>query len=170
VQARRGDSNIQYQFHGTDRTCDLGDRNNAVNLCYRSDCSLCSILRSSFNISLAGTPVFVAFGLPITLFIARTGNKHSFKRFGNGIYTSSASSSELNAVSDSILDLHFSSSLSEADSYSDTNVPFRRYHAMILAEVVVGSTKELYKDNRHLTAPPWGYDSVSSILKMTRSC
>lgn len=104
----------------------------------------------------------VAFALLISPFI---GIKRNFMRFGRGIYISSASSSEFNGVFDSILNTHFVPYLSEADSYSDTNMPPRPYHAMILARVVVGLTKKLYDDDTSLTGPPQGYDSVRSVLK-----
>lgn len=60
-------------FHGTRRACLLGEDVNNVRLCALNSCSLCSIIRSSFDID-------------------KCGSKHKFMRFGQGIYTTSCSS------------------------------------------------------------------------------
>ncbi|KAL4249305.1 hypothetical protein ABKN59_007006 [Abortiporus biennis] len=60
-------------FHGTNRACLLGENTKNTMLCKLSGCSLCTIIRQSFDVS-------------------KCGNKHQFSRFGTGIYTSSCSS------------------------------------------------------------------------------
>jgi len=60
-------------FHGTNRACLLGENSNHMSLCNLSKCSLCSIIRRSFDIS-------------------KCGSKHHFTRFGIGVYTTSCSS------------------------------------------------------------------------------
>jgi len=57
-----------FRFHGTDRRCRLGDDGHTT-LCTSSFCSVCSIIRTSFKVSLANPG----------------------GAFGQGIYTSSAS-------------------------------------------------------------------------------
>jgi len=60
-------------FHGTNRACTLGDTWTKDELCSKKDCSLCAIIRDSFDID-------------------KTGTKHNWSRFGAGIYTSACSS------------------------------------------------------------------------------
>ncbi|KAI0080962.1 ADP-ribosylation [Panus rudis PR-1116 ss-1] len=60
-------------FHGTTRACLFGETPQSVLPCKLSGCSLCAIVRDSFDVN-------------------KCGNKHKFSRFGKGIYTSSCSS------------------------------------------------------------------------------
>jgi len=60
-------------FHGTFRACALGETEDNVRLCRLERCSLCSIIRSSFDVNLCGA-------------------QHKFSRFGQGIYTTKCSS------------------------------------------------------------------------------
>jgi len=60
-------------FHGTNRACTLGDTKIKDELCTKNKCSLCAIIRDSFDVE-------------------KTGSKHKFSRFGAGIYTSACSS------------------------------------------------------------------------------
>ncbi|KAG9036312.1 hypothetical protein FRB95_009234, partial [Tulasnella sp. JGI-2019a] len=62
-------------FHGTLRRCCIGDPPNKTQLCDESDCSMCSIIRVSFQLDRAGT-----------------APGRNFMRFGRGIYTTSVSS------------------------------------------------------------------------------
>lgn len=64
------EGNEQYRWHGTSRECKVGDPGHP-NLCTSASCSLCSIIRYSFDIDRFGP---------------RWG------RFGKGIYTSGTSS------------------------------------------------------------------------------
>ncbi|KAH7884348.1 ADP-ribosylation [Phlebopus sp. FC_14] len=73
VRARDKRGNEKLLFHGTNRACLLGESSGSVLLCSLRECSLCSILRSSFDVS-------------------KCGSKNAFKRFGHGIYTTSCSS------------------------------------------------------------------------------
>ncbi|KAF7357346.1 PARP catalytic domain-containing protein [Mycena sanguinolenta] len=72
VASGRSPGNENRRWHGTQRECNLGDKGNAQ-FCASTNCSLCCIIQSSFDISLSG---------------AKTG----WGRFGKGIYTSSTSS------------------------------------------------------------------------------
>ncbi|KAF9444467.1 hypothetical protein P691DRAFT_778246 [Macrolepiota fuliginosa MF-IS2] len=65
--------NEQLLFHGTNRTCSLGEGRANTDLCQRPECYLCCIIRNSFDITKCGT-------------------KNKFRRFGTGIYTTSVSS------------------------------------------------------------------------------
>ncbi|KZT64780.1 ADP-ribosylation [Daedalea quercina L-15889] len=46
--------NSKRRWHGTIRSCTLGDDKDQCNLCQNADCSLCSIIRTSFHIAKAG--------------------------------------------------------------------------------------------------------------------
>ena len=72
VGSGRSEGNENRRWHGTRRVCNLGD-NGQTQFCSTPNCSLCSIIRSSFDISL-------------------WGKKTGWGRFGKGIYTSSTSS------------------------------------------------------------------------------
>jgi len=72
VSSGRSEGNENRRWHGTRRVCNLGD-NGQTQFCSTPNCSLCSIIRSSFDISL-------------------WGKKTGWGRFGKGIYTSSTSS------------------------------------------------------------------------------
>lgn len=72
VAAGRSAGNENRRWHGTTRECNLGDNGN-VTLCSSQTCSLCCILRTSYNLNLFG-------------------KKTGWGRFGHGIYTSSTSS------------------------------------------------------------------------------
>ena len=60
------------RWHGTNRNCNIGD-NGRTTICYSSRCSLCCIIKSSFDLTYSK-------------------KKTGWGRFGNGIYTSSTSS------------------------------------------------------------------------------
>jgi len=64
--------NQQRRWHGTNRECGLGE-NGRTSFCYSPRCSLCCIIRTSFDLSHAR-------------------KKTGWGRFGCGIYTSSTSS------------------------------------------------------------------------------
>lgn len=72
VAAGRSAGNENRRWHGTTRECNLGDNGNCT-LCSSQTCSLCCILRTSYNLNLFG-------------------KKTGWGRFGHGIYTSSTSS------------------------------------------------------------------------------
>ncbi|KAK0205006.1 hypothetical protein DFS33DRAFT_1382907 [Desarmillaria ectypa] len=74
VEKKRGLANVEeLLFHGTSRSCRLGETKSNVKLCSIPECYLCCIIRESFHIDKSGT-------------------SHSFQRFGKGIYTTSCSS------------------------------------------------------------------------------
>lgn len=66
----RGNENRRW--HGTTRKCNIGDKG-MTNFCSSPSCSLCCIMRTSFDLSCFA-------------------KKTNFGRFGAGIYTSSTSS------------------------------------------------------------------------------
>ncbi|KAG7089296.1 hypothetical protein E1B28_010994 [Marasmius oreades] len=72
VAAGRSEGNENRRWHGTRRGCQLGDKGQ-TQFCTSTACSLCCILRTSFDISL-------------------WGKKTGWGRFGKGIYTSATSS------------------------------------------------------------------------------
>jgi len=69
-----------FRYHGTNRSCRLGD-NDHTTLCTSSSCSVCSILKTSFKVSLANPG----------------------GAFGQGVYTSSASSKSASYSSDGVM-------------------------------------------------------------------
>ncbi|KAF8626100.1 hypothetical protein AX17_006596 [Amanita inopinata Kibby_2008] len=70
--AGRSAGNENRRWHGTTRECSLGDKGQ-TQFCSSQTCSLCSIVKSSYDLSLFG-------------------KKTGWGRFGKGIYTSSTSS------------------------------------------------------------------------------
>ncbi|KAF9479970.1 ADP-ribosylation, partial [Pholiota conissans] len=68
----RSEGNENRRWHGTRRVCNLGDKGH-TQFCAATNCSLCCIIRTSYDISL-------------------WGKKTGWGRFGKGIYTSSTSS------------------------------------------------------------------------------
>lgn len=60
------------RWHGTKRACNLGDPG-VTQLCYNTNCALCNIIRTSFD-------------------LGHSGNNFGWERFGKGIYTSATSS------------------------------------------------------------------------------
>ncbi|KAG8915089.1 hypothetical protein FRC00_008079 [Tulasnella sp. 408] len=66
--------NEKLVFHGTTRSCSLGDDEGYISLCEKMNCRLCCILRTSFSVSMAGSA------------------GRGFNRSGPAIYTSSVSS------------------------------------------------------------------------------
>ncbi|KAG9012304.1 hypothetical protein FRB94_006335 [Tulasnella sp. JGI-2019a] len=67
--------NEQKTFHGTPRSCCIGDPSATLQLCNGVSCNTCSIIRTSFRVDRAGT-----------------APGRNFMRFGRGIYTTSVSS------------------------------------------------------------------------------
>ncbi len=83
-------------FHGTDRACTLGDTRVKDVLCNKKECSLCMVIRHSFDIERTGVwlPGLVLIS-DLVIDIILVGTKHRFSRFGPGIYTSACSSSNI---------------------------------------------------------------------------
>ncbi|EKM52567.1 uncharacterized protein PHACADRAFT_261065 [Phanerochaete carnosa HHB-10118-sp] len=67
------DGNVIRCWHGTARACRVGDDSSRLTPCSRSDCSLCNVMKWSYDLSWSG-------------------KRRSWGRFGSGIYTSSTSS------------------------------------------------------------------------------
>jgi hypothetical protein len=144
--------NEQRRFHGTWRSCNLGNYG-VTKLCSQSDCSLCQIIRSSFDIELSGkrhwgrfvsefTLIYPDFLLPMSdLWLSLV---FSIKfRFGYGIYTTSTSS--------------------KADYYI-RNTGSSSTRALLLNQVIVGRGEKLLYNAPDLTKPPSSqYDSVSYL-------
>lgn len=72
-QKAKNQGNQKLLFHGTNRYCGIAENPDKIRVCDLSECSLCSIIRTSFNIN-------------------KSGDKHSFRRFGKGIYTTTCAS------------------------------------------------------------------------------
>ncbi|GLB39055.1 putative poly(ADP-ribose) polymerase catalytic domain [Lyophyllum shimeji] len=117
----KNQGNQKLLFHGTNRYCRVAENPDKVRICELSECSLCSIIRHSFNIE-------------------KSGNKHSFRRFGKGIYTTTCSS--------------------KADDYSFTGAKKFNWRVMLACRVVVGRPLIRRQDDTELTAPPPGYHSA----------
>ena len=127
------------RWHGTIRNCNVGE-NGRTSLCYSSQCSLCCIIKTSFD-------------------VAYSGKNTGWGRFGNGIYTSSASSKFVGFTSSSKFALILVSRSNDY-SYNRVSSPWK---ALLLACVVVGNPKTFTTDRPTLTQPPGGFDSVRSI-------
>lgn len=62
-------------FHGTRRSCSIGDSRDLVRFCYDDKCNLCSIIKGSFSITRAGSR-----------------NPKAWSKYGRGIYVASSAS------------------------------------------------------------------------------
>ncbi|KAG8990899.1 hypothetical protein FRB94_004827 [Tulasnella sp. JGI-2019a] len=129
---RLAPGNERWQWHGTRRSCDIGDDPRRTKLCGSHDCGVCGIVRRSFKLNRVGT--------------ARrpSGSEchTNFSRYGSGIYTSTTSS--------------------KSDDYSGNHERSRSpYKTMLLARVVIGRDYRTRQDMEHLTRPPSGYHSVA---------
>jgi len=113
-------------FHGTNRACTLGDTRVKDELCTKKECSLCAIIRHSFDIE-------------------KTGSKHSFSRFGPGIYTSACSS--------------------KADDYFKNDIsPFKvQSRALLLNTVVYGNAQRLYHTDTSAGSQKSAFHSVMGV-------
>ncbi|KAK6996513.1 PARP catalytic domain-containing protein [Favolaschia claudopus] len=145
VASGRSPGNENRRWHGTRRECNLGDKGQ-TQFCASTNCPLCCIIKSSFDISLWGTKVREIDFLPSPLIV-----------FGKGIYTSSTSSKY--ALKLKII--HFNpfilTNRSHDYSHNDCSSSFK---AILLNKVIVGKGCKLTHDSTSLTAPPTGYDSV----------
>lgn len=74
---KRGNEHLL--FHGTNRACMLGECRSDVLLCSLQTCSLCSILRTSFDVSKCGEPLRPLH--PCELALHLQGSKNTFKRY-----------------------------------------------------------------------------------------
>ncbi|KIK57330.1 hypothetical protein GYMLUDRAFT_203749 [Collybiopsis luxurians FD-317 M1] len=122
-------ANEQLCFHGTRRLCALGEDSSKVYLCDFPGCSICGIIRNSFD-------------------VGKCGDAHSFKRFGNGIYTTSCAS--------------------KADDYSSigrSNCQHlnRNSRILLLNRVVVGKPHHRRQNGTHMSQPPPGFHSVIGL-------
>ncbi|GJE95777.1 PARP catalytic domain-containing protein [Phanerochaete sordida] len=73
--------NTIHSWHGTVRACNIGDNGDRLSPCKSEECSLCKVIRKSYDISLSCT-------------------RHKWGRFGQGIYTSSTSSKAYHYTAD----------------------------------------------------------------------
>lgn len=132
--------NQRLLWHGTNRNCNIGD-GGRTSLCYSSECSLCCIIRTSFDVT-------------------HSKKKTGWGRFGNGIYTSATSSKFVwyAPIITAVLILV----VSRSNDYSK-NLMYSPWKAVLLTYVVVGNAKKFTRDQPTLTQAPWGFDSVRSM-------
>ena len=153
-------------FHGTNRACTLGDKRTNDELCSKKECSLCAIIRDSFDIDKTGKR-FYGF-ICIFRFMAETiptGTKNSFSRFGPGIYTSACSSSK------SLFPFLFSNERTtdytiEADDYFNTTISPSKVQsrAILVNTVVYGKPCKLYHNDTYAGSSfRSGFHSVSTV-------
>ena len=127
------------RWHGTNRKCKIGE-NGGSSLCSSPQCSLCCIIKTSFDIGLSK-------------------KKTGWGRFGNGIYTSSSSSKFVGCsltVTVTLIPV-----ICRSNDYS-TNLVSSPLKAVLLSYVVAGKCKKFTTDQPTLTQPPAGFDSVRS--------
>ncbi|KAK6996515.1 PARP catalytic domain-containing protein [Favolaschia claudopus] len=133
-------ANEQLLFHGTSRSCLLGDAKTQMQLCKLADCHLCAIIRNSFDVS-------------------KCGKRHKFRRFGTGIYTTACSSSEFFPPNYRI---NYLNCFLEADDYF-AGVPDSPFRAVLLNRVVVGNPLVRHHNAEEITELPFGYHSVVGV-------
>ncbi|KDQ52779.1 hypothetical protein JAAARDRAFT_476260 [Jaapia argillacea MUCL 33604] len=117
----KGVGNETMLFHGTTRVCRVGESDNDVRLCRSMACALCRVIEGSFSVSKCGT-------------------RNSFKRFGNGIYTTSCSS--------------------KADDYVKNTSGDASCRILLLNRVVCGRAYRTFDTAMALKQPPGGHHSV----------
>ncbi|EIM82323.1 uncharacterized protein STEHIDRAFT_160871 [Stereum hirsutum FP-91666 SS1] len=127
------EGNEQRRWHGTKRACFLGDPG-YTQLCSDASCSLCSIIRDSYDLDRIGTAHRWSTFKP---------GSSGWGRFGRGLYTSSTSSK-----SDEPYIKNVGAALSSP------------YKAMLLNKVAVGRGYKTLVDMPTITEPPTGYHSV----------
>ncbi|KAG8950922.1 hypothetical protein FRC04_006986 [Tulasnella sp. 424] len=145
LERRYGWSGINERllFHGTTRSCSLGEGEGYSSLCEMSSCRLCSILRTSFLVSKARSAGLGTHRYAEAAIVAvkeQSGNRIVYiRRSGPGIYTSSLSSN--------------------ADDCSRTP-PHSPHTFLIVAKAALGKNGIQYQSLASLTRPPLEYDSV----------
>jgi hypothetical protein len=178
------EGNQRRRFHGTNRACDLGD-NGSTTLCNfkLSQCSLCSIVRTSYKLSKAGANkpwLFRSTGRQVSCSFLR--HSLSFEFVGLG----TVSIRLLHPPS--AADLYLCRFISLTHSLTSDQMIIRRTWVLIRLtrpcsltrrvyplspstlsksyipprKVVVGKGIKLRNDQPNLTEPPAGYDSVRS--------
>ncbi|KAL1675885.1 hypothetical protein EV122DRAFT_217501, partial [Schizophyllum commune] len=126
-------------FHGTRHTC-LGDPSmSGTSLCDRFSCYSCGVVRASFKRDRCGMTISLL--SPFLLLTHDTGQRHSFKRFGTGIYVSSCSS--------------------KADDYFDDGGSDPGVRTLLVSKVVMGRPLELRYSDPSISEPPPGHHSAS---------
>jgi hypothetical protein len=138
----RSAGNENRRWHGTRRACNLGDKGH-TQFCSSATCSLCSIIRNSFDLSLFGKKTGWGRYVPSVIRTSPGSNQMITRRFGKGLYTSSTSS--------------------KSNDYSHNDCK-SHLKAILLNKVVVGKGCKMLQDSTSLAAPPSGFDSVRTSL------
>ena len=158
----RSAGNENRRWHGTRRICNIGDKGH-TQFCSAPTCSLCCIMRSSFDVSLWGKktgwgrcvypPLLSNKAEVIIKWQIRKRNIH----FVNLL--------QVCFESFYIFVLRFNLFFSQTDLFRSNDYSHNdcksTLKAILLNKVVVGKGCKLLQDNTSLTAPPTGYDSVS---------
>lgn len=99
-----------FRYHGTERGCRLGDDGHTT-LCNSSSCSVCSILKTSFQVKLA----------------------RSSGAFGAGVYTSAASNKSANYTTSGIMFLNkvVLGNVHHVSQFADVNSCPRGYQSVV---------------------------------------
>ena len=151
-------------FHGTNRACTLGDTRLKDELCTKKKCSLCAIIRNSFDVEKTGMRQLSWPPFDLAVDVVPIGSKHKFSRFGPGIYTSACSSSKTffrSPPPNAIVQL---TRMTEADDYfKDVSSSKVQSRALLLNTVVYGNARELYHtDTSAHSVKSQGFHSVST--------
>jgi len=123
-------------FHGTNRACTLGDNRTEDELCSKKDCSLCAIIRDSYD-------------------VGKTGSKHNFSRFGPGIYTSACSSKADDYFKDTV-----SSSKTQSRALLLNAVVYGNAHKLFHTDASASSLKSGYHSVMGVAGRDLNYDET----------
>jgi len=151
-------------FHGTNRACTLGDNRTEDELCNKKKCSLCAIIRDSYDVDKTGMwPYGLVHILDFVADMNLVGSKHGFSRFGPGIYTSACSSSETLSPPPASDD-RVANWLTEADDYFKDIVSSSKIQsrALLLNAVVYGNPQKLFHTDTTASSLRFGYHSVGT--------
>ena len=127
-----GPANTRQRFHGTGFDCGLLEESEC---CDGSECKVCSIVRTGFDLS-------------------RVGETSKGHRYGHGVYlTATSSKADDYAHMAQVGHAQYKRGGGNADDLK----------AVLVVQVVCGKVKQMLEADFHLRQPPPGYDSVVGL-------
>lgn len=169
VFRERFDSEVKWRYHGTRRTCRIGDNASSLEPCADRGCYLCSILRQSFGLDHSCKH---GHRTAVHCFLANC-SEASRSLFGRGIYSTSVSSSKRSPLSSGKgirLSLHLlklTLESLEADNFVRNHHVRSHNHVMLLCNIVGDNPQYLRHPDPTRFRPCGSHDCVSTCCLMT---
>ena len=161
MAAGRSEGNEHRRWHGTRRVCNLGDKGH-TQFCSSTTCSLCSIIRTSYDISLWGKKTGWGRYIPFIMLVGLVSDGRFFKIWQGTLYVIN-----IFKVGYLIAFRYWNADVFPRSNDYSHNDCKSSLKAILLNKVVVGKGCKLLHDNTNLTAPPAGFDSVSNFCSWT---